>query len=102
MLNTEQINSPQAKLQKTDSDQPVVASFFFYPPFIASCVVQFLNVCLTRSACTKKVNRHGAYNSVVTAAGFGALTPRPGSRCRLCSVWTRIPVYQGTLVGMND
>lgn len=88
MLNTEQIKSPQAKLQKTDSYQPVVA---FLSSFIASCVVQFLNVCLTRSACTKKVNRHGAYNSVVTVAGFGILTPRPGSCCRLCSVWTRIP-----------
>lgn len=31
--------------------------------------MQFLIVCLTRSACTKKVNRHGAYNSVVIVAG---------------------------------
>lgn len=99
MLNTEQIKMPQSKLQKTDSYQPVVA---FFSPFIASCVVQFLNVCLTRSACTKKVNRHGAYNSVVIIAGFGILTREPGSYRQLCSVWNQIPVYQGTLVGMND
>lgn len=102
MLNTEQIKSPQAKTPENRFGSASCSFLFFSPPFIASCVVQFLNVCLTKSACTKKVNRHGAYNSVVTAAGFGALTPRPGSCCRLCSVWTRIPVYQGTLVGMND
>lgn len=86
---------PQSKLQKTDSYQPVVAFFF---PFIASCVVQFLIVCLTRSACTKKVNRHGAYNSVVIVAGFANLTRH--SRCVVCG--KQVPVEQGTSVGMND
>lgn len=78
---------PQSKLQKTDLYQPVVAFF----PFIASCVVQFL-VCLTRSAFTKKVNRHGAYNSVVIVAGFAILAREPGSCRQVCCVWKQNPV----------
>lgn len=40
--------------------------------------MQFFIICPTRSASTKKVNKHGAYNSAVIVAGFAVLAHEPG------------------------
>lgn len=103
MLNTEQIKMPQSKLQKTDSYQPVVAFFFSSSSFLLlpAVLCSFLIVCLTRSACTKKVNRHGAYNSVVIVAAFAVLARGTRGGC-VSRAGEQIPAEQGTSVGMND
>lgn len=78
MLNTEQIKMPQSKLQNTGY-QPVEALFFLYCQLLLLCSFSLSAAPPSPDQCVQKVNRDGAYNSVVSIAGFGTLAHKPGS-----------------------